>query len=134
MSVYTPPFDKDTFVKGQMKLRLSVSSDCPDTSFYVRVSIKKREYTYALRHDITSLGYALGEYEVGKTVSLDFCFDEYAFLIGAGERLRLDISATDDNTYVAHTNRRGEYYRQTGADIAENKIHLGESFLVLPVE
>lgn len=134
VSVYTPPFDKDTFVKGQMKLRLSVSSDCPDTSFYVRISIKKWEHTYVLRHDITSLGYALGNYEAGKVVSLDFCFDEYAFLIGKGERLRLDISATDDNTYVAHTNRRGEYYEETSTVVAKNTVYLAESFLVLPVE
>ena len=134
VSVYTPPFDKDTFVKGQMQLHLSVSSDCPDTSFYARISIVKQEYTYVLRHDITSLCYQLGDYTAGKRVSLDLCFDEYAFLIAAGERLRVDISSTDDNTYVVHTNRRGEYYEETSTVVAENTVYLEESFLVLPVE
>lgn len=55
VSVQTPPFPKDTFVKGEMKLKLSVESNCQDTSFYVRISIKKPQYTYGLRHDIPPL-------------------------------------------------------------------------------
>lgn len=134
VSVYTPPFDKDIFVKGQMKARLAVESDRADTSFYVRISIKKQEFTYVLRHDITSLCYQLGDYKKGTVAILDFCFDEHAFLIKEGESLRIDISSTDNNTYVCHTNRKGEYYLQTETDIAENKIYLNESCLILPVE
>ena len=62
LSVCTHRFDADTFVRGQMRLVLAVSSSAPDTSFYVRISIKKAEYTYVLRHDITSLCYQLGDY------------------------------------------------------------------------
>lgn len=134
VSVYMPTFEKDVFVKGQMKVKLAVESDCPDTSFYVRISIKKHEYTYVLRHDITSLCYQLGDYKEGNIVVLDFCFDEHAFLIKEGECLRIDISSTDNNTYVCHTNKNGEYYLQTETDKAENKIHLYKSCLILPVE
>ena len=134
VSVYLPPFEKDVFVKGQMRIKLAVESDRPDTSFYVRISIKKREYTYVLRHDITSLCYQLGEYKEGDVVLLDLCFDEYAFLIKEGESLRIDISSTDNNTYVCHTNRKGDYYLQTETDKAKNKIHLYRSYIILPVE
>lgn len=134
VSIYTPTFDKNVFVKGQMKVKLAVESNCQDTSFYVRISIKKREHTYVLRHDITSLCYQLGDYKEGSVVELDFCFDEYAFLIKNGECLRIDISSTDDNAYVCHTNKKGEYYLQTQTEKAENKIHLDKSFLILPVE
>ena len=134
VSVCTAPFEKDTFVKGQMRIKLTVESDCPDTSFYVRISIKKNSYTYVLRHDITSLCYQLGDYSAGSEVELDFCFDEYAFLIKQGECLRVDISSTDDNGYVCHTNKKGPYYLQTNADKAKNKIHLDKSWLLLPVE
>lgn len=134
VSVYTLPFDKDTFVKGQMKIKLSVESNCQDTSFYVRISIKKHQYTYVLRHDITSLCYQLGDYKKGDVVELSLCFDEYAFLIKEGECLRIDISSTDNNTYVCHTNRKGEYYLQAKSDKAENKIYLDKSCLILPVE
>ena len=134
VSICTPSFDKDTFVKGRMRMKLTVQSNCPDTSFYVRICIKKKDYTYVLRHDITSLCYQLGDYLPNSPVELDFCFDEYAFLIKKGECLRIDISSSDDNTYVCHTNRKGEYYLQTGADKAHNVIYQDRSCLILPVE
>jgi hypothetical protein len=67
-----------------MKAKLTVESNCSDTSFYARISIKKREYTYVLRHDITSLCYQLGDYRENSMARLDFCFDEHAFLIKEG--------------------------------------------------
>jgi predicted acyl esterase len=134
VSVCSPTFEKDIFVKGQMKIRLSLESNCADTSFYVRISIKKAQYTYVLCHDITSLCYQLGDYREGSEVVIDFCFDEYAFLIKAGECLQIDISSTDNNGYVCHTNVKGEYYLQSKARKAENKIYLDRSCLILPVE
>ncbi len=70
ISFYTNPLDKDVFVKGKMKMILRVSSDCPDTSFHVSISIKKEQGDYRLRHDITSLLYQLGEYKENEIVSL----------------------------------------------------------------
>ena len=134
VSIYTEKFDNDTFVKGIMQLKLVVESDCPDTAFYVRISIQKPQYTYVLRHDITSLCYQLGDYQINQVVDLEFNFDDYAFLIEKGDCLRIDISSTDDNVYVCHTNRRGEYYLQSGSDVAINKIHLDRSCLILPIE
>ena len=87
-----------------------------------------------LRHDITSLCYQLGDYEENREAELNFCFDEHAFLIKKGESLRIDISSTDDNTYVCHTNRRGEYSLQNGTDRAVNEVCLDKSYLILPVE
>ena len=132
--IYTKPFDKDVFVKGQMQAVLTVSSNCADTSFYVRISIKKGECTYVLRHDITSLAYQLEAYSANETVRIRFCFDEYAFLLKAGECLQVDIASTDDNTYVSHTNHTGEYHLQTDVKIATNTVYLGDSYLMLPIE
>lgn len=134
LSICTPAFDADTFVKGQMRVALAFESSVPDTSVYVRISIKKAEYTYVLRHDITSLCYQLGNYTENSVVMLNFCFDEYAFLIKKGECLQLDISSTDNNTYVCHTNKKGEYYLHNETERAENKVYLDKSYLVLPVE
>jgi hypothetical protein len=67
-------------------------------------------------------------------VALEFCFDEYAFLIKKGECLQLDISSTDDNAYVCHTNKKGDYYLQSETVRAENKLHLEQSCIILPVE
>ena len=132
--IYTKPLDRDVFIKGQMQAVLTVSSSCTDTSFYVRISIKKDEYTYVLRHDITSLSYQLESYLENETVKIKFCFDEHAFLLKKGERLQVDIASTDDNTYVSHTNHIGEYYLQTDTKIATNTVYLGDSYLLIPVE
>ncbi|MBE6538917.1 MAG: CocE/NonD family hydrolase [Ruminococcaceae bacterium] len=134
LCVCTPAFDEDTFVKGQMKVILAFESNVPDTSVYVRVSIKKSEYTYVLRHDITSLCYQLGTYKENSVAVLNFSFDEYAFLIKKGECLQIDISSTDNNAYVCHTNKKGAYYLQNETNRAENTVHLDKSYLVLPVE
>jgi predicted acyl esterase len=134
VSICTPAFEEDTFVKGAMRVVLTVASNVPDTSFYVRISLKNPEYTYVLRHDVTSLCYQLGDYRENSMATLHFCFDEYAFLIKKGECLQLDISSTDHNTYVSHTNKKGDYYLQDETERAENKIYLNESYLSLPVE
>lgn len=134
ITVYTYPFEKDVFVKGTMKANLTFSSNCNDTSVYVAVSIEKPQGDYVLKHDITSLCYVLGTYTPGNSVTLDFKFDEHAFLIGKGERLRIDISSTDDNTYLCHTNNKGPYYLQTETKIAENTVFLDRSQIVLPIE
>ena len=132
--VITPPFEEDIFVKGRMELKLRVQSDCADTSFYARISIKKAGYAYVLRHDITSLCYQLGDYEAGCAVDLRFTFDEYAFLIEKGDCLWIDISSTDENTYTCHANRKGEYALQEETTVASNVVDLEKSCLFLPVE
>ena len=134
ITLYTEPFEQDTAVRGQMRIDLTVSSDRPDTSFYVNISIQKPQGDYTLRHDITSLCYQHGEYLPNTPVTLDFRFDEYAFLIGRGERLRVDIASTDNNTYVSHTNQPGPYATQTQTAIATNTVYLDRSHLILPIE
>ncbi len=134
ISLTLPPFDRDLFIKGRMRASLSVTSDCADTSFYVRIGIKKNAILYPLRHDVTSLCYQLGDYKADSEVRLEFSFDEYAFLLKRGEALQIDISATDDNAYVCHTNKKGPYAEQTETDIATNRVNLDHSYLILPIE
>ncbi len=132
--IFTNPFDRDVFVKGKMRVKLTVSSNCEDSSFYIRISIKNGDYAYVLRHDITSLCFQHGNYIKNEEVELNFCFDEYAFLLKEGEQLQIDISATNNNTYVSHTNKKGEYYLQSDTEVATNTVNLGKSFLYLPIE
>lgn len=134
VSVYTAPFESDTFVKGRMSARLKVKSDCEDTCFYVRISITKERGDYALRDDITSLVYQLGDYTPDSEVEIGFTFDEHAFLIRKGERLRVDIASADNEHYVRHTNNRGLYSEQTTARVAHNTVFLKDSVLILPTE
>ena len=133
VTVYTAPFETDVTVRGRMQATLRVSSDCEDTCFYIRVSIEKEpERDFGLRDDITTLCYQLGEYTPGECVTLGFAFDDHAFLIRAGERLRVDIASASADHYVRHTNRKGLYSEQASAEIAHNTVYLDGSSLTLP--
>lgn len=134
ITVYTEPMDDNVFVRGKMKAKITVASNCEDTTFYVMVGIETENGDYALRHDITSIIYQKNRYEINSEVVLEFEFDEYAFLIKKGQRLRVDIAPTDKNTYVCHTNIKGDYSEIETKKTAENKVLLGQSFLILPVE
>ena len=134
VSVYTKPFSADALVKGRMTATLCVASDCEDTCFYVRVSIETQQGDFGLRDDITTLCYQLGDYTPNTPVNLQFTFDEHAFLVRRGQRLRVDIASADAEHYVRHTNQKGLYCEQETAKIAHNTVFLGASRLMLPIE
>ena len=66
--------------------------------------------------------------------ALDLVFDEYAFKIKEGQKLRIDIASTDKNTYVCHSNIKGDYCSIENCKTANNKVFLAESCLILPIE
>ncbi|MBQ3865924.1 MAG: CocE/NonD family hydrolase [Clostridia bacterium] len=133
-SVDLPPAERDLFVKGRIEAELAVRCDCPDTTFLLRIFIKKPQGDYALRHDITSICRQAGDTAPGSEVLLRFCFDEIAFLLKKGERLRIDIAPTDHNVYIRHTNQKGPYALQSKTAVARSEIDLARSRLILPVE
>ena len=134
VTIYTQPMDNDMFVKGKMRAKLAVSTDCEDTSFYIMIGICTPNGDYSLRHDITSILYQKQTYKVKDTVVLDFEFDEYAFAIKKGQKLRIDIAPTDKNTYVCHTNIKGDYSQIETFKTAHNNVILSKSNITLPVE
>lgn len=131
---YTKVFEKDTLIKGNMKGKLTVSSDCSDTAFYIRISITKEDGDYGLREDIHSLSEFYPDYKPGDIAEIPFVFDEHAFLVKKGERLRIDIASADDNNYVRHTNNKGLFSEQANAVVAHNTVYLDKSFLEVPVD
>ena len=134
LSFFTPEFTEDTFVKGKMRARLRVRSDCEDTCFYVRVSLVKPEGYYGLRDDIQQISNFCPDYVPGTEIDLDFAFDEHAFVIKRGEKLRIDVSSSAFPLYVRHTNHRGLFSEQRTAKIADNTVLAAQSALTVPVE
>lgn len=134
ISIYTEPFEEDTVVKGKMNARIKVKSDCPDTCFYMRVYLATEAGDYGLRDDITKISNFNKEYREGDTLEITFSFDEHAFLIKKGERIRVDISSSAFPQYVPHTNTRGLFSEQTVARVAQNTVILTDAALILPVE
>ena len=133
ISVYTPEFSEDTFVKGSIKGKLKVSSDCEDTCFYLRLSLCKDGGDYGLRDDINQISFFNADYIPNEELEMSFSFDEHAFVAKKGERLRIDISSSAWPHYVPHTNRKGLFSEQTSAKVANNTVDLGESYIELPI-
>jgi len=134
LSFHTPAFAELTRIKGRMTASLTVRSSCPDTCFYIRLSLCIPDGDYGLRDDIHALSTFAPDYHPGDEVTLSFTFDEHAFTIQPGQRLRIDISSSAFPHYVRHTNRRGPFAEQTGADVAANTILCDRSYLELPIE
>ena len=134
VTVYTPPLDADTFVKGEMRLTLPVRSDCEDTCFAVRISVPRDGGDFGLRDDITSLCRQVPDYAPGSEAVLEFSFDPHAFLLRRGERLRVDIASADKAHYVRHTNQKGLYSAQATARIAHNTVDPSRAVLTLETE
>ena len=131
ISVCTPAFEEDTFVKGKMTARLRVRSDCEDTCFYIRLSLCKEEGYYGLRDDINQISNFAQSYVPGEEIEMDFSFDEHAFVIKKGEKLRIDVSSSAFPHYVPHTNNRGPFALQTTAKIAHNTVICDKSSITL---
>ena len=64
---------------------------------------------------------------------MDFSFDEHAFVIHKGEKIRIDISSSAFPHYVSHTNQRGLFSEQATARVANNTVELNESYIELPI-
>ncbi len=133
ISLFTPAFEQDTFVKGKMKATLKVRSNCEDTCFYIRVSLCKPEGDYGLRDDINQISNFVADYLPNDEIEIRFSFDEHAFVIGKGEKLRIDISSSAYPQYIPHTNQKGLFSVQTTAKVAENTVILDASYIELPI-
>ena len=133
ISLYTEEFDEDVFVKGNVKAKLKVASDCEDTCFYIRLSLCKPEGDYGLRDDINQISNFDANYIPNDRIEMTFSFDEHAFLVRKGEKLRIDLSSSAFPLYVPHTNQKGLFSTQTTAKTAENTVILDESYIELPI-
>ncbi len=100
----------------------------------MRVSLVKPEGYYGLRDDIQQISNFRPDYVPGEEAELEFSFDEHAFAVKRGERLRIDVSSSAFPLYVRHTNQRGLFSEQKTAKIAHNTVILGASTLTVPVE
>ena len=99
----------------------------------MRLSLCKEQGDYGLRDDITQISNVTADYRPGEEIELEFTFDEHAFVIAAGEKLRIDISSSAYPLYVPHTNQKGLFSEQTTAKIAHNTVKLDGSYLEIPV-
>ena len=94
VSLVLPPIEERFDVRGRMKAVLSAKSDCEDTCFYVRVSVRKPDGGwYLLRDDITSLSADGGDYVPGTMRRIEFRFADHAFRLEKGDQLRVGVAS-----------------------------------------
>ena len=135
VSFVSDPFADRYNVRGRIKVSLVVTSDCDDTSFYVRLSIRKRDGKwYTLRDDIKSISWDTADYAPGAEARIDYALSDHAFAIEEGDQLRADIAGTNGDMFIPHTNFKGPFAEQTVSRVAHNAVRAGKSRIVLPVE
>jgi len=131
-SFVLPPMTDALDVRGRMEGRLSVESDCPDTCFYMRVSVDKGDGKwYLLRDDIKSLA-ADAPYTPGTRRLVSFRFADHAFRLEKGDRLRVDVSSACSQ-FAPHPNVAGDAFAVATPRTAHNKVFAEASALILHV-
>jgi hypothetical protein len=114
-----------------MGAKIAVKSDCEDTCFYARVSVKKRDGVwYLLRDDITSLSANGGDYTPGAERIVEFRFADHAFMLEKGDVLRVDVSS-GNSQFAPHGNVRGVQSEVREPKVADNSVRADGSTLIL---
>ncbi len=133
VSFLLTPVEAPLDVRGRMTAQLSVTSDCDDTCFYVRVSVRKDDGNwYLLRDDIASLCGDGASYAPGSTKTLSFRFADHAFRLEKGDVLRVDVASASPH-FAPHPNLAGDTFAATTPRIAYNAVDASASTLTLPV-
>jgi len=131
-SFVSAPLESTISMQGRAEVTLQVSSDCEDTSFYVRLDrVLKDGTVLCLRDDIVSLRSQHPGYRPGERVQLRFGFTANALTLAPGEALRLDVSCSAWPHYVPHRNTLENYWEARTARIAHNVLYSEGSSLTL---
>ena len=132
LSFVLPPLAARIDVRGRMTATLAAASDCEDTCFYVRTSVRKPDGRwYLLRDDITSFSFQLGDYVPGSRRTLAFRFADHAFRLEPGDVLRVDVASACAQ-FAPHTNVKGDQFAITEPKVAHNTVIVDKSSVTLP--
>ena len=133
LSYLLPPVAERLDVRGRMTAELTVASDCEDTCFYARVSVRKRDGRwYLLRDDITSILFQSADYRPGEKTKVRFRFADHAFRLEPGDVLRMDV-ASACSQFAPHANVKGPQFKIRHPKVAQNRVFGDGSELILPV-
>lgn len=125
--------EKHCFIKGTIRTKLTVKSDCEDTCFYVRVCIVKDGIAYGVRDDIRTLCHELGNYIPGEAVELNFEMTPLVWELFPGDELRVDVSSSCFPHFAPHTNVKAEIQAEVEKPkYANNTIICGASSVSIP--
>jgi len=129
----TQPLDRDVTIAGDINVTLWVSSDAPDTDFYVKLIDVHRPtencpdgYGFPVSEGILRARYRNSfarpeRMEPGEVCCLEFPLEPTANLFRVGHRIRLDICSSNFPNFDINRNTGDPHSRKSR--IARNAIH-----------
>ena len=133
MSFVSEHFEKEEHFFGKIKFYLTVSSDCEDTAFFVRLLFVENGESYNLTETIGSLSYFVKDYTPCEKVRIELETPPIAFTIKPGMRIRVDISS-ESGVYLPHPNIKGHFAYVSNTNVANNTIYTEGSYIDIPYE
>ena len=144
----TPPLEQDVAVVGPVRIKLWISSDCPDTDFTAKLIDlypPNEDYPRGFAMNVTN-GILRCRYreawespemmEPGKIYEIAIEPFPTGNLFKAGHRIRLDISSSDFPHFDANPNTGEPEGLARRTRVATNTVHMGKphpSHVVLPI-
>ena len=132
LSFVSPPFEADAAFFGPVEYDLTVSSDCSDTAFFMRLYLSEDGKSYNLVDAATTLLHADPGFRTGGVSRIRVISQPTAFYVKKGCRLRVDVSSYSD-CFVPHANTSVPFSLAKRTRIARNTVFTGESALLLPL-
>ena len=133
VSFVSEPAKEESSFRGKVRWRINVSTDCEDTAFYMRVYFVENGTAYNLTETITSLSHISSSYRSGNIIEIDIVTPPIAWTMKEGMQIRVDISS-NGGIYLPHANVKGHWAEVTECKIANNTLHIKDSFIELLCE
>ena len=133
--------NEDVIVAGNVRVSLSIASDCEDTCFSAKLmEVFPDGNSYNICDGITTLSLrnngSAEAYEPGKKEAISIDMWPIMWKLAKGSRVRLDISSSNFPAYHIHSNTAGPWAEQTKTKPAVQTLYTGPDsvcFVELPV-
>lgn len=139
LSFISEPAAAPQRIVGSIRVGLRVSTDAEDTAYTAKVmEVLPDGRAYNIRSGITTLAYrghsdARQRYVPGEAVQAPIDLWDIAWTLGAGSRLRVDISSSDFPQYTIHSNCPGIWSAQARTRVARQTLWLAGCHVALPL-
>ena len=137
VSFVSDPLTEPLALRGEIRVRLQVASDCADTAFTAKLlEVAPDGSARNIRGGITSLGYRCGaphrlDYRPSERAEIEIRMWPISWTLAPGCRLRLDLSSSNFPEYAAHPNCAGGWALARAGRVATQTIFGGS--VLLPV-
>ena len=133
LSFISAPFQKKIMLDGEIEAELEISSDCPDTAFFVRFDVIRKGEAWCIRDTIMSVSHCIDDYVPGTRRKIRLVIDPVTWCLQPGDCIRMDVSSSDYPCYQTHSNTAEPWYSAVETRIAHNTVYTEGSKFVFSV-